>query len=58
LSEDYKYLVIVYDAYNKKGMGFYFKKTLKEAQDFAKKVSSNGFSCYIYENNPTEIHKS
>lgn len=57
MSEDYRYLVICYDAYNKKQMGFHFKKTLKEANDFGKKVSSNGFFCYIYENKPVKTHK-
>ena len=57
MPERYKYLVICYDAFNKKQMGFHFKETLKEAEDFGKKVGSNGFLCFIYENKPIKIYK-
>ena len=57
MSESYKYLVICYDAFNKKSMGFHFKETLKEAEEFGKKVGSNGFLCHIYENKPIKIYK-
>lgn len=55
--EDYKFIVFCYDQYNNRQMGFHFKKTLKEAVEFAETVVSNGFTCYIYRNDPIEVYK-
>lgn len=57
MSDDCKFVVVCYDEDNSKSMGTYFKKSWKEAVDFGKKVSSNGFYCYIYENKPIETYK-
>jgi len=57
LLEDRKFIVYCYDWYNDREMGFHFKKTLEEAIEFAEKVSSNGYHCYIYKNDPVEIYK-
>ena len=57
MSEDCRFVVVCYDKTNNKSMGTYFKRTWEEAVEFSKKVSSNGFYCYIYKNKPIEIFK-
>lgn len=55
--EDHEFIVYSWDWYNDRQMGFHFKKTLEEAIEFAEKVSSNGFRCYIYRNKPIKVYK-
>ena len=51
------YLVVYCDGRSNRCTGYHIKRTLTEAREFAKKVSSNGYVVKIYEDIPIEIYE-